>query len=389
MSATSAWRPGQTRQTLAGYKAFYPGTLPTTLDYPEPTVNRLTAATAAIHRLAGASRLLPSPDLLMGPYIRLEAVLSSKIEGTQTTVGELLLFELQETTVEPGDAREVLNYVRALDHAVARLADLPLSNRLIREAHAILLDGVRGEHGTPGEFRTTQNWIGSPGSTIETAAFVPPPPEAVEDAMTDLERFIHDRTLPNLIAVALTHYQFETIHPFIDGNGRIGRLLIPLMLIEQGILDHPVLYLSAYFDRNRSRYYELLNETRHSPDLFPWLDFFLDGVTMYAKDAENRTVRLVDLQQRIRGQLLEERTTATALRLAERLLDRPYVTAPLVARLLDVTFPTAQKAIEDLQERGVLEEVTGQRRNRVYAAPSIIDIAYGDPESNRSINADQ
>jgi Fic family protein len=384
MPATGPWQPGATRKTLSGYEAFSPNPLPTTLEYPEPTVNTLAAATAAVHRLAGASRLLPSPEILMGPYVRLEAVLSSKIEGTQTTVDDLLVFEAQEDTEAAGDVREVLNYMRALDHVVTRLNDLPLSNRLLREAHAILLDGVRGEHGTPGEFRTTQNWIGSPGSTIATAAFVPPPPDAVGDAMADLERFLHNRDLPNLIAVALAHYQFETIHPFVDGNGRIGRLLIPLMLIERGILDHPVLYLSAYFERHRSRYYELLNQTRHTGDLFPWVDFFLDGVITNARDAEDRTVRLVDLQHGIRHQLLEARATATALRLAERLLDRPYVTAPLVARLLDVTFPTAQKAIDDLQERGVLEEITGQRRNRVYAAPTVIEIAYGAPGPDQS-----
>lgn len=380
MAATSTWQPGASRQTLSGYEAFYPNALPTTLEYPEATVNKLAAATAAVHRLAGASRLLPSPDILMGPYVRLEAVLSSKIEGTLTTVDDLLVFEAQERTEAVGDVREVLNYIRALEYAVTRLSDLPLSNRLIREAHAILLDGVRGEQGTPGEFRTTQNWIGSPGSTIATATFVPPPPDAVGDAMAELEQFLHDRDLPDLVAIALAHYQFETVHPFVDGNGRIGRLLIPLMLIERGVLEHPVLYLSAYFVRNRSRYYDLLNQTRHAGNLFPWIDFFLDGLTTNARDAENRTVRLVDLQRGIRERLLEERSTATALRLAERLLDRPYVTAPLVARLLDVTFPTAQKAIDDLQGNGVLEEITGQRRNRVYAALSVIEIAYREPQ---------
>ncbi len=380
MPATSPWQPGTIRKTLSGYQAFYPNPLPTSLEYPEATVNSLAAATAAVHRLAGASRLLPSPEILMGPYVRLEAVLSSKIEGTLTTVDDLLVFEAQEDTKATGDVREVLNYMRALDHAVTRLADLPLSSRLLREAHAILLDGVRGEHGTPGEFRTTQNWIGAPGSTIATAAFVPPPPEAVGDAMADFEKFLHNHDLPNLIAVALAHYQFETIHPFVDGNGRIGRLLIPLMLIERRILEHPVLYASAYFERHRTRYYELLNQARHTGEIFGWIDFFLEGIITNARDAEDRTVRLVDLQHKIRHQLLEARSTPTALRLAERLLDRPYVTVSLVARLLGVTFPTAQKAIDDLQSLGVLEEITGQRRNRVYAAPTVIEIAYGPPK---------
>lgn len=379
MTPIDGWHPGELRRTLEGYNAFHPAPLPRSLEYPEETVNRLTDATAAVHRLAGASRLLPSPEILMGPYIRIEAVLSSKIEGTRTTMGELLLFEVQERAEQEGDVREVANYVRALDHAIARLGDLPISNRLINESHAILLSGVRGEHGTPGEFRTTQNWIGSPGSTIEAAAFVPPPPDEVSEAMADLERFIHDRTLPDLVAIALMHYQFETIHPFVDGNGRVGRLMIPLMMIERQILDRPVLYLSAYFERHRSRYYELLDETRHTGDPFPWLDFFLDGISEFARDAEDRTVQLVDLQQRVRGELLEERATPTALRLAELLLDRPYVTAPVVKDQLNVTFPTAQNAIEDLQQRGILEEVTGQRRNRIYVAPAILSIVYRPP----------
>lgn len=373
------WNPGTLRHTTGGYKAFYPAPLPLSLDYPETTVNLLTDATAAVNRLAGVSRLLPSAEILIGPYVRLEAVLSSRIEGTQASVGDLLLLEAGGEVEEREDVQEVLNYVQALRQALDRLPDLPLSGRLIREAHATLMRGVRGEHALPGEFRTTQNWIGPPGTLLADAAFVPPPPEEVPAAIGALEHFLHDRGLPNLIAVALAHYQFETIHPFVDGNGRIGRLLIPLMLVERGVLTLPVLYLSAYFERSREEYYARLDEARFGGSPFGWLDFFLRGVAQYAHDAEERTVRLVDLQKDLRVGLHESGATLTTIRLAERLIDRPYVSAPWVAQALDVTFPTAQAAIEALQERGHLREVTGRARNRIYQASSIMDAVYSPP----------
>ena len=372
----SRWVAGRIRKTLEGYQAFFPAPLPLSLSYPEATVRRLTDATAAIHRLAGASRLLPTPELLVGSYVRLEAVLSSRIEGTMTTVGQLL--EFQAGDAEPaGDMREVVNYIEALGHAVGRLNELPLSNRLIREAHGVLMQGVRGEHARPGEFRTTQNGVGAPGSTLVTARFVPPPAREAVEAMGHLEVFLHDRRLPDLVAIGLAHYQFETIHPFADGNGRIGRLLIILMLIERGILARPTLYLSAYFERNRSRYYELLDHTRRSSDVFPWLDFFFDGVQAMAREAEERSVRLTDLQRELRTQLLDCGGTPTAVRLVERLLDTPYVTVSAVAHQLGVSFPTAQRAIENLITAGVLTEVTGGRRNRVYLSKKVFDIVYG------------
>jgi Fic family protein len=239
--------------------------------------------------------------------------------------------------------------------------------------------GVRREHASPGEFRTTQNWIGPPGTLLADATFVPPPPEEVPAAIGALEHFLHDRHLPNLIAVALAHYQFETIHPFVHGNGRIGRLLIPLMLIERGVLTVPVLYLSAYFERNRDEYYARLDEARFSGSPFGWLDFFLKGVALYAHDAEERTVGLVDLQRDLRVRLQEGGATLTATRLAERLIDRPYVTAPMVTRMLHVTFPTAQAAIDALQELGHLTEITGRARNRIYQASSIMEAVYSAP----------
>ncbi|MEX2549471.1 MAG: Fic/DOC family N-terminal domain-containing protein, partial [Nitriliruptoraceae bacterium] len=254
--------------TLDGYPAFFPARVPRELDYDATTVKKLTEATAAVHRLAGASRLLPRPEILMGPYVRLEAVLSSRIEGTQTSVGQLLLFEADDPAgaLPEGDLLEVVNYTRALDHALTALDRLPLSLRLLRETHAILMSGVRGGAMTPGEFRRSQNWIGPPGSTLQTARFVPPPVEAMNDALADLERFLHEDDLPNLVALALAHYQFEAIHPFLDGNGRIGRLLVPLALCQRGVLERPMLYLSAYFERHRSRYYHLLFETSATGD---------------------------------------------------------------------------------------------------------------------------
>lgn len=379
MSPGRTWNPGTLRHTTSGYEAFYPAPLPLTLDYPEGTVNLLTDATAAVNRLAGVSRLLPSAEILIGPYVRLEAVLSSRIEGTQATIGDVLLLEAGGEVQEREDVQEVLNYVQALREAQDRLADLPLSGRLLREAHATLMRGVRGEHALPGEFRTTQNWIGPPGTLLADATFVPPPPEEVPAAIGALEHFLHDRGLPNLIAVALAHYQFETIHPFVDGNGRIGRLLIPLMLVERRVLALPVLYLSAYFERNRDEYYARLDEARFGGSPFEWLDFFLRGVAQYAHDAEERTVRLVDLQKDLRMGLQESGATLTAIRLAERLIDRPYVSATWVAQTLGVTFPTAQAAIEALQEQGHLREVTGRARNRIYQATSIMDAVYSAP----------
>lgn len=384
LSAFTSDALGTVRKTLEGYHAFHPANVPRELEYDQSTVVKLTEATAALHRLAGASRLLPSPDILMGPYVRIEAVLSSKIEGTQTSVGELLLFEADEPGErEPeGDLQEVVNYTRALDHALKSLERLPLSLRLLRETHQILLSGVRGEGLTPGEFRTSQNWIGPPGSTLNTAKFVPPPVEAMKDALTDLEAFLHEDELPNLIALALAHYQFETIHPFLDGNGRIGRLLVPLALCQRGVLERPMLYLSAYFERHRSQYYHLLFETSATGDLIPWVNFFLDGVTHQSRDAEERTVRLVDLQRDIREELLEDNATNTTVRLGESLLDRPYVTAKRVTNQFDVTPPTAQKAIDALVEHGILEEITGQKRNRVYLSPRLMEAVYGEAEGS-------
>ena len=370
---------GTVRRTTEGYWAFYPETLPRHLDLDAESVGLLDEATAAVNRLGGVGLLLPNPHLLIGPYLRLEAVLSSRIEGTQTDVPALLRLEAGQAAPpeQAADAREVANYVVALEHGLQRVRDeFPISVRLMREMHARLLRKVRGRHRTPGYLRKSPVWIG--GDTLDNAVFVPPPPEAMRDALGDLEIFIHEKPMPLLVQIALVHYQFEVIHPFLDGNGRLGRILIPLLLVERGVLPEPLLYLSAYFEQNRSEYYDLLLRTSQQGDLTPWLNFFLRGVRRQAQDAERRTHRLVALQADLRNQLLEEGRPGSVLRLAEHLFAQPMVTAPMVARLTGVTAPTANAAIRALVERGDLEEVSGRERYRLYQATEIFKAAY-DP----------
>ncbi|MCE2511866.1 MAG: Fic family protein [Acidimicrobiia bacterium] len=374
---------GTVRRTLDGYWAFYPETLPRHLDLDAESVALLDDATAAVNRLGGVGLLLPNPHLLIGPHLRLEAVLSSRIEGTQTDVPALLRLEAGQSA-PPGqaeDAREVANYVVALEHGLMRVRDgFPISTRLMREMHARLLRRVRGRHRTPGYLRKSPVWIG--GDTLDNAVFVPPPPEPMCDALRDLEKFIHEKPMPLLVQLALVHYQFEVIHPFLDGNGRLGRILIPLLLVEREVLPEPLLYLSAYFEQNRSEYYDLLLRTSQQGDLTPWLKFFLRGIRLQAQDAERRTHRLVTLQADLRNQLLAEGRPGSVLRLAEHLFSSPMVTARMVARLIEVTAPTANAAIRTLVERGDLEEVSGRERYRLYLATEIFEAAYGPIESD-------
>lgn len=246
------------------------------------------------------------------------------------------------------------------------------------------MDGVRGSAQTPGDFRTTQNWIGAPGCTLETARFVPPPVDAMHDALADLERFLHERQMPTLVALALAHYQFEAIHPFPDGNGRLGRLLVPLVLAERRELPMPMLYLSAYFDRHQEEYYEHLFNVSATGGLESWIRFFLRGVAEQSQDALRRTHRLVDLQASLRGKLMSERYPVTTLRLAEALLGQPYITSTSTMGLLGSTRPTANAAINNLLKLGVLEEITGRKRDRIYFSPDVFKIVYGDPAGGRS-----
>lgn len=380
---------GTVRRTTEEYWAFYPATLPRHLDLDAESVGLLDEATAAVNRLGGVGLLLPNPHLLIGPYLRLEAVLSSRIEGTQTDVPALLRLEAGQAAPpeQAADAREVANYVVALEHGLQRVRDeFPISVRLMREMHARLLRKVRGRHRTPGYLRKSPVWLG--GDTLDNAVFVPPPPEAMRDALGDLEIFIHEKPMPLLVQIALVHYQFEVIHPFLDGNGRLGRILIPLLLVERGVLPEPLLYLSAYFEQNRSEYYDLLLRTSQQGDLTPWLNFFLRGVRRQAQDAERRTHRLVALQADLRNQLLEEGRPGSVLRLAEHLLAQPMVTAPMVARLTGVTAPTANAAIRALVERGDLEEISGRERYRLYQATEIFKAAYDPIEPDEPATGD-
>ena len=372
---------GRVLRTLEGYWAFHPEPLPRQFDLDTEAVGLLDEATAAVNRLGGVGLLLPNPHLLIGPHLRIEAVLSSRIEGTQTDVPQLLRMEADESASpeQAADAQEVVNYIVALEHGLARVrGGFPVSVRLMREMHERLLRGVRGRHRRPGELRKSPVWIG--GDTLDNAVFVPPPPDTMPDALRDLENFVHEQSMPLLVQIALAHYQFEAIHPFLDGNGRLGRILIPLLLVERGVLPEPLLYLSAYFEQNRSDYYDLLLRTSQQGELMPWLKFFLRGVRRQAQDAERRTHRLVKLQADLRSRLLEEGRPTSVLRLAEHLFAQPLVTARMAARLIEATVPTANTAIRALIERGDLEEISGRERYRLYEAPRIFEAAYGPVE---------
>jgi Fic family protein len=360
--------------TLAGepVRAFVPDPLPPRppLDLSGARQRLLERALLACGRLDGVSALLPNPDLFLYTYVRREAVLSSQIEGTQSSLSDLLLFELDEAPGVPfDDVVEVSNYVAALEHGMTRLREgFPVSNRLLREVHARLLARGRGAEKAPGEFRRSQNWIG--GTRPGNAEFVPPPPALVEECMAGLERFIHEEgdALPALVKAAAAHVQFETIHPFLDGNGRVGRLLIALMLHEGHVLRQPLLYLSLYFKQHRAEYYRLLDAVRRDGDWEAWLDFFLEGVAQTAGSAVETAHRLLamfgDDEQRIKT--LKSGATG-ALRVYGALRTRPVATINELASRAGVSFPTAAKAVQALTGVGIARELTGARRNRVFA----------------------
>jgi Fic family protein len=324
--------------------------------------------------------------MLIQPYLRKEAVLSSKIEGTQSSLSELLLFEAgaRGPQSRQADLHEVTNYVDALNLGIRRLPKLPISQRLIQELHARLMRGVRGGDRTPGHFRTTQNWIGAPGTPIEEADFVPPPPgSALAEALDDWEKFIHEEdALPPLVRCALMHYQFETIHPFSDGNGRIGRLLMPLFLLSQGHLSQPLLYLSAYFESNRESYYATLSEGRFTGNLIPWLTLFMRAVETQARDAAARADKLTSLESEYRKRVAKSRSSVI-YPLLEQIMTSIYVTTGDVARRHGVTYPTAQNAVAELVRVEVLKEVTGRTSYRIYAASEILAVLEGNARAPR------
>ena len=355
-----------------GNHAFVPPSAPTAIPLSTSLVNALADANHALGNLEGTGRHLSNPRLLIGPYLRREAVLSSRIEGTETGYSDLMLFEAGETAESP-DTREVLNYVDALESGVLRLQELPVSLRLVRELHATLMKGVRGGDRAPGEFRRMQNFVAPRGTPIEDAVYVPPPAGPVlEGALDDWERFIHrEDEIPLLIRCAWMHYQFETIHPFIDGNGRTGRLLIPLLLIERGALSQPMLYVSAYLEQHRAAYYDSLMAGRLRGDLVPWIALFLEAVKTQAADAITRAERLNALRESYHGRFQKSRS-GVLRPLIDELFARQALTVPSLARQLQVSEPTVQLAVNVLAAAGILHLGHRNRRGRVYIAHEIV-----------------
>ena len=355
-----------------GYDAFIPAPLPPSLSYDNDLVLTLSRADAALSELAGLGRHLPNPHLLIAPYVRREAVLSSRIEGTRTTLSELLLDEATDGAESDvrADVREVRNYVTAMEYGIERLKTLPLCLRLVRELHERLMKGVRGDRATPGEFRRVQNWIGAPGSTPATAMYVPPPPDQMDEPLNAWERFLHERDrVPDLVQCGLMHEQFEAIHPFIDGNGRVGRLLIALFLIERGRLPQPLLYLSGYIEAYRREYYEALQRVRTDGDWAGWLRFFLVGVVETAREGVRQAGDLMALREKLRKRLLKQ---ARALTLLDVLFANPYLSVARAAKILEVSNPTARQAVRALIDADVLEEITGRSWGRLYLARPIL-----------------
>ena len=359
--------------------AFVPAPLPPdpSIDWTPELRSKFDKALLALGRLDSVSRLLPDTSLFLYMYVRKEAVLSSMIEGTQSSLSDLLLFELdQEPGVPLNDVLEVSNYVRALHYGLKRLAEgFPLSLRLIREVHGILLTKGRGSNQTPGEFRKSQNWIG--GTRPGNAAFVPPPPEKVMECMGKLELFLHDQPEPTpiLLKVALAHVQFETIHPFLDGNGRLGRLLITLLLCEQEVLQQPMLYLSLYFKTHSQYYYELLNKVRITGDWEAWLDFFAEAVIVTATQAVETAQQLLDLANKDRANIIElGRAAASTVQVHRVLIEHPIATSGLIVEKTGITHATVNKALEHLVRLGIVTELTKQKRNRLFSYSRYFDI---------------
>ncbi len=368
MAEVKSARAGRYVKQLTGYRAFIPAPLPPDppIDLGPTELGSLSAADQALGRLDGVAHILPNPALFVAMYVRREAVLSSQIEGTQSTLNDVLAYELKGWSNElPADVHEVVNYVRAMYSGLARLAELPISLRLIREIHAELMASGRGAERGRGEFRTSQNWIGPGGGTLMNARFVPPPPHEMNEALSNLEKFFHAPSpWPNLIDVAMAHAQFETIHPFLDGNGRVGRLLVTFMLVQREVLGQPLLYLSYYLRLHRTEYYDRLTAIREHGDWEGWLRFFLQGVRVTASEATATAARIIALQERHRHQVAG--VSGNALKLLDHLFQQPLVNIKTVMARLEVSFPTAAKLVASFEELGILEEFTGFKRNRVY-----------------------
>jgi Fic family protein len=375
----NATRAGRVIAQPTGYGAFIPAPLP-----PDPPLDiatlqsALSRANLALGRLDGVVDVIPDPDFFVAMYVRREAVLSSQIEGTQSTLEDLLEVELEPTARRSeSDVGEIVNYVSAMNFGLARLGELPLSLRLIREIHAELLRAGRGARATPGEFRSSQNWIGPRGASLSQATFVPPPPHEMTAALSDFERFLHQGADDHLIAAGLAHAQFETIHPFVDGNGRIGRLLITLLLVRHGVLRQPLLYLSHHFKRNRAEYYDRLMAIRTGGDWEGWMKFFLEGVTTTAEEAKLTAELIFALREEHRA-LVMDRAGSNGLLLLSSLFRQPLVNVKTVARAANVAFGTANRLVARFEELGLLREVTGRRRSRLFRYEPYLKL-FDDP----------
>jgi len=382
-------RAGAFIRQPTGYAAFIPKPLP-----PEPALridaemwDLLSCADRALGRLDGSTEVLPNPDLFVAMYVRQEAVLSSQIEGTQASLVDILEYEAEAARRSlPSDVAEVVSYVGAMNYGLERLATLPLSLRLLREIHAVLLREGRGSQRQPGEFRTSQNWIGPGGATIERATFVPPPPYEMERALGDLEAFLHNPgPMPVLLKVGLMHAQFETIHPFLDGNGRMGRLLITFLLVQQEVLRRPLLYLSYFFRQHRDEYYDRLQAVRTQGDWEGWLKFFLRAVAEVANAATETARRILRLREEHR-ELIRARASgrANAEHLLDHLFEQPILNVRQAAEMIDVSFPTANALISQLVEIGLLEEITGGGRKRLFSYKYYLDLFTVDLAGGRA-----
>ena len=356
--------------------AYVPNPLPPmNLTWDSELIEVLSLADRALGELAGIGRSLPNPHLLVRPFLRREAVLSSRIEGTQASLADVLAYEAVQLPLfdAPDDVREVHNYVRALEYGLERMSSLPVSLRLIRELHGILLEGVRGEQFRAGEFRQGQNFIGPPGSSLATATYVPPPPKEMMEALQQLELYINKSTnLPPLIRLGLIHYQFEAIHPFPDGNGRLGRLLVSILLCAWNLLPQPLLYLSAFFETNRPDYYANLRGVSEKGNWNSWLSFFLNGVSSQAIDAAARVKRINDLREEYRQRFQQGRSAARLLQVVDLLFARPLISVRTVEEELALPYPTAERYIDKLVKQGILES-SGKARNRVFVAREILN----------------
>ncbi len=375
--AQSSKRAGHYIKQSTGYEAFVPKPLPFAppIQMNEELISTLSKADQALGRLDASADILPNPDLFVRMYVRKEAVLSSQIEGTQASLTDLLEYEASPARRRPqSDVIEVSNYVRAMNHGIERLDVIPISNRLLREIHAELLRGVRGSNKSPGEFRSSQVWIGH--SELSTAVFVPPPAHEVAQAIGDLEAYIHkDVPTPVLIKAGLVHSQFETIHPFLDGNGRMGRLLITFLLYQQGVLKRPLLYLSAYFKEHRDEYYSRLQAVRDSGDIERWLQFFLTAVWRVSDEAAETARQILALREQHR--LLVQSQVAGSvhgLKLLDSLYERPYTNVKIAAGILGVAYPTANNLINNFANLGLLQEITGQTRDRIFKYSPYLDL---------------